>query len=117
MTLGKEAYPHKWPVNTSIPDIVREFSDIEDGARQQGKEVIVAGRVYSKRENGRSMIFYDLQSGGKKIQVMSLEQDWSSNAEFPFVEAHKMVHRGDWIGVRGNIGKSKRGTFSCSVCS
>ena len=112
---GREPYPHKWAVNTSIQQIIDQFSaTIEAGARAEGDEVILAGRAKSKRESGKNMVFYDLVAGdGAKVQVMSVVQDWNTVANgIDFATAHSTIHRGDIIGVRGVVGKSKRGELS-----
>jgi lysyl-tRNA synthetase class 2 len=59
------------------------------------------------------MIFYDITCDGSKIQVMSVEQDYvEAESEFSFVDAHRFIHRGDIMGVRGAVGKSKKGELS-----
>ena len=70
----------------------------------------VAGRVHSKRGQGKLM-FYDIHGEGVKIQIMS---DISSyeGGEDAFREVHNLVKRGDIVGVRGFPGKSKKGELS-----
>ena len=112
---GREPFPHKWPVNATISSVVSEFSSLEAGARDAtAKEVILAGRAKSKRESGKNMVFYDLVAGdGSKIQIMSVTQDWATEANgIDFATAHGYIHRGDIVGVRGVVGKSKRGELS-----
>ena len=111
---GREPYPHKWPVTSNIKDVVAQYaSTLENGQKVEGVEVVLAGRTKSKRESGKAMVFYDIYQDSVKLQVMSVAQDWSDEvAGITFAEAHRDIKRGDIIGVRGQIGKSKRGELS-----
>ena len=110
---GREPYPHKWPVTHSIRDIVSKYANLENGQHVEGEEVLLAGRTKSKRESGKAMVFYDIYQDSIKLQVMSVAQDWKEDvAGIAFADAHREIKRGDIIGVRGIIGKSKRGELS-----
>ena len=50
---GGNAYPHKFHTTHRIPDYIKEFSHIEDGTHQLEVEVGLAGRVMSKRIQGK----------------------------------------------------------------
>lgn len=104
-----EAYPHEWAVNTSIEALVQRYEGLADGERDEGTEVRIAGRVKSKRASGAKLRFYDLAAEGSRIQVMSAPQDYDGD---DFAGAHSQIARGDIIGVRGVVGKSKRGELS-----
>ena len=111
--LGREPYPHKWPVTSTIKEVVAKYAHLENGERVEGEEVVIAGRTKSKRESGKAMVFYDVYQDSVKLQVMSVAQDWNEQvAGLAFSDAHKEIKRGDIIGVRGHIGKSKRGELS-----
>jgi lysyl-tRNA synthetase, class II len=109
---GIEPYPHKWPITHTIDDVIAKYGDLEAGTHTDDV-VTIAGRVKSKRESGKNMVFYDLvaPASNMKIQVMSVSQDWTSPL-LAFSDAHGYMHRGDFIGVTGKIGKSKRGELS-----
>ena len=112
---GREPYPHKWPVTHSIPSIISAYSEIEAKSRVESEsEFVIAGRVKSIRQSGKSMVFYDLLSGdGQSIQVMSVLQDWDeAKSGLDFATAHTQINRGDIIGARGQVGKSKTGQLS-----
>eukprot|EP00971_Amphidinium_carterae_P073890 1461090-Amphidinium_carterae.1 len=68
----KDPYPHKWPVNRSIPSLVAEYEGLEPGEQVDGVEVVIGGRVLAKKEQGK-LIFYDLHADGAKIQIMCPE--------------------------------------------
>ncbi len=49
--------------------------------------VSVAGRIFSKRQSGASLIFYDLRGDGQKIQIMA---DARTHTDGEFADAHKV---------------------------
>ena len=107
---GINPYPHKFHVDYRIPDFNSEFeSKIENGAKLEEKTVAVAGRVVSIRRQGK-LYFNDLVGDGAKVQVMSDPQTYES--EEGFAQIHKMIKRGDIIGVVGHPGKSRNGQLS-----
>ncbi|CAK8990827.1 unnamed protein product [Durusdinium trenchii] len=112
---GIDAYPHKWHVTMSVPDIQEKFKDLTDSQETEvtAAEVRIAGRVTSKRTSGAKLIFYNLTADGQSIQLMCQEQLHEGNASSPsFEEIHSRIFRGDIIGVRGCVGKTKRGELS-----
>jgi lysyl-tRNA synthetase class 2 len=104
----KDPYPHKWPVNRSIPSLVEEYKDIESGTHVEGVEVCIAGRVLAKRGAGK-LIFYEMHADGAKIQIMC-PADMHKVRDFR--EEHKKIKYGDIMGVKGMPGKSKNGELS-----
>lgn len=103
-----DPYPHKWPVNRSIPSLVAEYGGIEAGTMVEGVEVVIAGRVLAKRGAGK-LIFYELNADGSKIQIMCpIDQHKVGD----FKEEHKLIKYGDIMGVKGMPGKSKNGELS-----
>jgi len=105
----KDPYPHKWPVDASIPGLVEKYKDLENEAHLEDAVVTIAGRVKNKRAQGASMVFYDLFADGQRIQIMCQGQYHQVG---DFKESHALINRGDIIGVRGFIGKSKKGELS-----
>lgn len=71
------------------------------------ESVSVAGRILSKRGQGKLM-FYDLHGEGLKIQIMS-DLGRYSGGEDAFRDIHNLLKRGDIVGVTGSPGKSKKG--------
>lgn len=104
-----EPYPHKWPVNISIPAAIEKYGDMETATTKEDVELVVAGRVKNKRASGASLIFYTLYADGAKIQVMCQAQHHQVG---DFAEAHGTINRNDIMGVRGFVGKSKTGELS-----
>jgi len=105
----KDPYPHKWPVNHAIPALIEKYKDLPAQHQETDVEIIIAGRVKNKRAQGASLLFYDLVADGSRIQIMCQGQNHEVG---DFKEVHAMINRGDIIGVRGFIGKSKTGELS-----
>jgi len=109
---GISAYPHKFHVSIRLSEYVAKYASIPDGEHLKEGEhkVSVAGRVLSKRGQGKLM-FYDLHGEGVKIQIMSDVGSYLGGEE-AFNEIHGIAKRGDIVGVVGYPGKSKKGELS-----
>lgn len=81
-----------------------------EGEHKSDTLVSVAGRILSKRGQGKLM-FYDLHGEGLKIQIMSDISQYDGGEE-AFYAAHNLIKRGDIVGVSGFPGKSKKGELS-----
>ncbi|CAG8490542.1 8633_t:CDS:2 [Acaulospora morrowiae] len=101
-------YPHKFRVDLSIPEFVQEYNNIEPNQRLEQEVLSIAGRVHSWRSSGTKLFFYDLHGEGAKIQITARAQDF----ERDFDRIHKIIRRGDIVGVRGFPGRTKSGELS-----
>lgn len=102
-------YPHYFNLVNKIEDIIYEYNNIENGSRLE-KEINTAGRVLLKRASSKKLYFYTIESNNFTIQIMSDLKQYNNDEEFNKI--HTLIHRGDIIGIKGNIGKSKRGELS-----
>ncbi|EER02190.1 Lysyl-tRNA synthetase, putative [Perkinsus marinus ATCC 50983] len=53
---GREAYPHKWPVDSTVAEVTQKYTDLEAG-QHTADVVCLAGRAMSKRESGKHMFY------------------------------------------------------------
>lgn len=106
---GVAPYPHKFTVSIGLASFVEKYKDLENGARLEDVSLTVAGRIFSKRESGAKLIFYDLHGENVKIQIMA-DAKTLQGGDFATINAR--FRRGDIIGVRGYPGRSKRGELS-----
>jgi len=107
---GINPYPHKFHVDFRIPDFNTEFeAKTTDGEKLEEKTVNIAGRIVSVRHQGK-LFFYDLNGDGAKVQIMSDPKTYED--EEAFAKIHRMLKRGDIVGVTGYPGKSKNGQLS-----
>lgn len=103
-------YPHKFDVTISLTEFIEKYSSIEPGQILEDVTVRVAGRIYSKRESGAKLIFYDLRGEGVKIQVMANAGLYENEEKFGKIA--ERIRRGDIIGCEGHPGKTKKGELS-----
>jgi lysyl-tRNA synthetase, class II len=107
---GLSAFPHKFDSNLRISEFIARFSSLQDGEHLEDVTVSVAGRILSKRGQGK-LFFYDLHGENLKIQIMS-DISRMEGGEEVFREIHNVLKRGDIVGVVGIPGKSKKGELS-----
>lgn len=69
------------------------------GALTDILSILGAGRVYSKRVQGK-LVFYDLKADGEKVQVMADVATFGEELR-AFVTLHNSIKIGDIIGVTG----------------
>lgn len=111
--LGIDVYPHKFQTTIVISDFISKYNDsFEPGQREENETQLVSltGRVYTKREQGSKLIFYDILDENVKLQVVAQAQLASSEEEY--FSIHERIHRGDIIGIVGYPGRSKSGELS-----
>ncbi len=99
----------KFEKTASSEEIREKFSKLEPGEVTDISHA-VAGRLISIRIHG-GIAFADLQDETGKIQLI-FRKDVSKEA-FRFLE--KFLDEGDIVGVKGKVGKSKRGEISLIV--
>ena len=101
--LGINPYPaHLFPVNTMTTDIKKQF--------EEGKEVIIAGRLMSRRIQGKAS-FAELQDTEGRIQVYFNRDEICPGEDKVLynVVYKKLLDIGDFIGVEGELFTTKVG--------
>lgn len=107
---SQTAFPHKFHCSLRISEFIAKYNSLAEGEHLEGEVVSVAGRILSKRGQGKLM-FYDLHGENVKIQIMS-DLSRYEGGEDAFRDIHNLLKRGDLVGVRGLPGKSKKGELS-----
>jgi lysyl-tRNA synthetase, class II len=103
-------YPNFWATTKSINNIISEFDHIEPGTRLRDNHESIIGRVMLKRASGKKLYFYTVLTNDINFQIMS---DLSSfHSEDEFYRINELIHRGDIIGIKGFISKTKKGELS-----
>ena len=82
-------------------------SDLKPGETRRDVQVVLGGRVYSKREAGGSLVFYDIKDGSTMLQVFCQMQDSEFDTVQGFAWTHSHIKRGDIVGVVGYPGRTK----------
>jgi len=102
--LGINPYPHYFPVNATIKEIV-QFPE-----NYMGKNVSIAGRVMALRYHGK-VGFGDLSMDNYKIQLFLKFEILNDKYDF----FKKFVDKSDFIGVNGDIVRTDKGELSILV--
>ncbi len=104
--MGVNPYPHKYEITHSVPEIVR---DNATNIVYKG-DLSTAGRVFAIRRHGKST-FVDIVDEGVRLQIY-LKADVLGDKYRFFL---KYVRRGDFIGVRGELFRTKTGELTLLV--
>ncbi|MTI46517.1 MAG: lysine--tRNA ligase [Firmicutes bacterium] len=98
----------KDPFKIEKYDVTHKSQYIEDNFEEmEGKEVSIAGRIMSKRGQGK-VGFYDIQDNEGRIQMFAKVNLLGEEV----YEDLKTYDLGDIIGVKGEVFKTKRGETS-----
>jgi lysyl-tRNA synthetase class 2 len=103
-------YPHYWKISRNIDDIINDFKDLPNDTRLYDKIESIMGRVLMRRSSGKNLYFYTLLIDGNHFQIMSDIKSYEDSSQF--YEINDMIGRGDIIGVKGYIYKSRKGELS-----
>jgi lysyl-tRNA synthetase class 2 len=108
---GDNPFPHKFHVSISLAEYIKQYEPkVENDQVLENETINIAGRVFSKREAGAKLIFYDLHSECKSLQVLANARYHKGTEEF--ADLHDRIKRGDIIGVIGHPARSKSGELS-----
>ncbi|VDM68512.1 unnamed protein product, partial [Strongylus vulgaris] len=108
---GENPFPHKFNVTISIAAFIEKYEHLKNEEVLNDVRVSIAGRIYSKRESGKNLVFYDVHSGGTRLQVMANARYHAAGAE-DFSKVHERIRRGDIVGFIGHPTRSKTGELS-----
>ncbi|HEY0092596.1 MAG TPA: amino acid--tRNA ligase-related protein, partial [Flavobacterium sp.] len=109
--LGIEPYPaNEFLVSAHSQDILENFEAYD------GKEVILAGRMMSRRVMGKAS-FAEIKDSTGRLQVYVSRDDISNDEERTMynVVFKKLLDIGDFIGVRGKVFKTQVGEVSVHI--
>jgi lysyl-tRNA synthetase class 2 len=101
--------PYRFDPTTTAGAVVADYADLADG-EETGVVVTVAGRLMLRRDQGK-LAFGDLQDSTGRVQLFALQRSTPDFVGFTG------LHLGDWIGVTGEVLKTRRGELSIRVDS
>ena len=107
--MGIAPYPAaEFPTNAFSTEIIENFSD-----EAEPREVIIAGRMMSRRVMGKAS-FVELQDSKGRIQVYVTRDDIcpEENKDLYTVVFKKLLDIGDFVGVRGFVFRTQTGEIS-----
>ncbi|MFZ3273001.1 MAG: lysine--tRNA ligase [Lutibacter sp.] len=109
--LGINPYPAAaFKTTATIKEILNNFESFE------GKEVVLAGRMMSRRIMGKAS-FAELKDASGRMQIYINRDEISSDAEGTMYNTvfKKLLDMGDIIGIKGEVFKTKVGEESINV--
>ncbi|MCF6182160.1 lysine--tRNA ligase [Lutibacter sp.] len=109
--LGINPYPAKeFKTTASITEILNDFKQFE------GKEVILAGRMMSRRIMGKAS-FAELKDASGRMQIYINRDELCQTDDKTMYNSvfKKLLDMGDIIGVKGEIFKTKVGEISINL--
>jgi lysyl-tRNA synthetase class 2 len=112
--LGIDPYPSTAPRTHEVGELVADFDRLE------GQDVAVAGRLMARRGHGK-LSFLDLQDGTGRMQVMlranKQAETSSEDQTLGFQDALDLVDIGDFIGVAGELIRTRTGEITVAATS
>ncbi len=102
----------RFPVDATAEELLARYGFLETGERAESENWNVAGRIMSKRTMGKT-IFADLHDRTGRLQLY-VRKDEIGDEAFADWES---IDRGDLVGVRGFMFRSKKGDLTLHVKS
>lgn len=107
-TDGWTAYPPHAPMNTTVEQFIAQYKEtLESGARVPDVDIRTSGRIISKRDASKKLVFLDILQDQKRVQVMCAKGSYEGD-----FEVVGLLKRGDIIAVRGCPAKTKLGELT-----
>ena len=101
--------PYQFAHDSYAADLQRSYAHLSDG-EESGQVVRVAGRLMLLRRQGK-LAFATMRDSSGEIQLFALD-----GVAENFEELTKL-HLGDWVGVSGEVVRTKRGELSVKVAT
>ncbi len=101
--------PYSFAHNAFAAALQASYDHLADG-EESGDSVKVAGRLMLLRRQGK-LAFATMRDSSGEIQLFALD---AVTAEF---EEFTKLHLGDWVGVSGEVVRTKRGELSVKVAT
>ena len=99
--------PYRFETSATAAELAEKFGHLEDGS-ETGQQVTIAGRLMLRRVQGK-LAFGTLQDGSGRIQL------FAPSKVTPRFDDFTGLSLGDWIGVSGEVMKTRRGELSVKV--
>ena len=114
-TLNQVLYPHKFEFldykNLSTIEYQVKYNTIEPGKHLELEKISLMGRIYSIRSASKNLYFFDLFDEGVKVQIMANRKLYTDTSE-NFSDITTSIKAGDYLGIRGFVGKTKLGELT-----
>jgi lysyl-tRNA synthetase, class II len=104
---GVDPYPVGAEVTGSLADVRARWDDKLEAGEGSGAVIAVGGRLVLRRDQGK-LAFLVLREADTDLQVMCQERTLGQEG----MAAVRELDVGDWVAVRGEVVRSKRGELS-----
>lgn len=105
--LGIDPFPHNFKPTHKAEPVKQAHAGLQAGEQARGGDVVMAGRLMTKRDMGKAAFFnFQDQTGVLQGYVRLEELSERDRAFFNHVDL------GDWVGLRGFIFRTKKGELS-----
>ncbi len=103
-----DIYPFAYPLTDSVSEISGRYRETSgDDLEKVSATVRTAGRILAQRNQGKAG-FLDLSDGSSRLQVYVRRDAVGENGW----ELYRALDLGDWIGVEGEIFRTRTGELS-----
>ncbi len=99
--------PYRFEPTATAAELIEKYDHLENGT-ESGVKATVAGRLMLRRTQGK-LAFGTLQDGSGRIQL------FAPSKVTPDFDGFTALSLGDWIGVSGEIMRTRRGELSVKV--
>ena len=99
--------PYRFDPDTTTGALREQYDSLEDGS-ETGVKVTIAGRLMLRRDQGK-LAFGVLQDSSGRIQL------FAPSKVTPRFDEFVGLNLGDWIGVTGEVMKTRKGELSVKV--
>ncbi len=103
-----DAFPYRWEKKDGVKELRERFGHLKE-EEESGYSTCTAGRLIGKRRQGKAG-FGNIADGSEKIQIYC-RQDVLGDS----YEIFKKADIGDFIGITGNVFKTKTGELTILV--
>lgn len=115
--LGVDPYPAaKYDVNAYATDVKENFVEDDEGKAMNFQEVVMAGRLMSRRVMGKAS-FAELQDSTGRIQVYVSRDEIATGEDKALYNSifKKLLDIGDFIGIKGHAFRTRMGEITIHV--
>ncbi|PIN80102.1 lysine--tRNA ligase, partial [Candidatus Woesearchaeota archaeon CG10_big_fil_rev_8_21_14_0_10_34_8] len=110
---GIEPYPHSYEPTHNTASFLAQYGDKVEAGETLDELVRVAGRVMAVRKSG-GRTFIDIEDQHGSVQAVVQRDNVGENN---YALLHAVLERGDFIGIEGNVTRTKRNALSVDAQS
>ncbi|KAJ2383867.1 hypothetical protein GGI05_005179, partial [Coemansia sp. RSA 2603] len=91
-------------------------AELANGAKDESALVVIQGRIRSKRESSKKLVFYDIEQDGGRHVVQAVVSEKrctdQTHGAVSFADSNRILLAGDVVRITGFVGKTRIGETS-----